>query len=320
MEDNSNTDHKPLVSVIIPAFKVAPFIRETLDSVLGQTFTDHEVIVINDGSPDTDELESALQQYLDRIVYLKQGNQGAGAARNAGLRRATGEFVAFLDGDDVWLPCFLRDQLHLIESDNGYDLVYADAINIGDPSSEGSTSMSTNPSRGAVTFEALITGQCSVLTSAVLARRKLIMDVGLFDEGLPNSQDFDLWLRLVRDANARVTYQRKVLVRRRIYPGSLAADPKKSLAGELKVLEKTSLRSDLTSAEKATIERIAAVRRGTIELARGKDELASEDFAAAIASFERANRYLHSRKLGMVLLGLRIAPRTIRRIHSWRPT
>ena len=72
----------PQVSVIIPAYNIAPYIIETLDSVFAQTFTDYEVIVVNDGSPDTEEFEAALQPYLDRIVYLKQENGGASLARS----------------------------------------------------------------------------------------------------------------------------------------------------------------------------------------------------------------------------------------------
>src|SRR5690349_7258781 len=117
----------PLVSVIVPAFKVAPFIVDTLESVFAQTSSDYEVILINDGSPDTDELEQAIEPYLDRIAYLKQPNLGAGAARNSGLRAARGEYVAFLDGDDIWLPNFVSEQLNLITSGRGFDLVYADA-------------------------------------------------------------------------------------------------------------------------------------------------------------------------------------------------
>jgi len=113
------TDRVPVVSVIIPAYNVAPFIGDTLRSVLAQTFSEYEVIIINDGSPDTVELESVLAPYLDRIIYLKQENQGAGAARNTGLRAARGEFVAFLDGDDQWLPAFLEKQLKLIRSGPG---------------------------------------------------------------------------------------------------------------------------------------------------------------------------------------------------------
>jgi glycosyltransferase involved in cell wall biosynthesis len=124
--------HDPLVSIVIPAYKVAPFIKETLDSVFAQTFTDFEAIVINDGSPDTDELERALEPYRARIVYLGQEkNQGAGAARNLGLRVARGHFVAFLDGDDTYFPAFLSEQLELIRGHGGYELVYADATNFG---------------------------------------------------------------------------------------------------------------------------------------------------------------------------------------------
>src|SRR3954469_6661492 len=83
----------PQVSVIIPAYNIAPYIIETLDSVLAQTFTDYEVIVVNDGSPDTEEFEAAFQPYLDRIVYLKQENGGASLARNTGLHAARGEFI-----------------------------------------------------------------------------------------------------------------------------------------------------------------------------------------------------------------------------------
>ena len=76
----------PTVSIVIPAYNVAPYIGETLDSVFAQTFADYEVIVINDGSPDTEELERAIQPYQERIRYLSQKNSGASAARNAGLR------------------------------------------------------------------------------------------------------------------------------------------------------------------------------------------------------------------------------------------
>jgi glycosyltransferase involved in cell wall biosynthesis len=99
------------VSIIIPAYNIAPYIAETLDSVFAQTFTDYEVIVVNDGSPDTEEFERAMQPYLDRVIYLKQENGGASVARNAGLQTARGEFVAFLDGDDLWLPNYLEEQM-----------------------------------------------------------------------------------------------------------------------------------------------------------------------------------------------------------------
>jgi len=318
--DGRQSSNTPLVSVIVPAFNVAPFIRETLDSVLAQSFADYEVIVINDGSPDTEELEKVLKSYRDQIIYIKQENQGAGAARNAGLRVARGMYVAFLDGDDIWLPDFLAEQIALIKSASGFDLVYADAINFGDPVFTGRTSMETNPSKGQVTFEKLLCGECNIITSAVVARREPIMRVGLFDVNFPNSQDFDLWLRLARDARARITYQHKILLRRRIYEGSLASDEVKSLDGELRVLQKMGSRSDLTREEREILEQTIALRKATMEVVKGKRRLAEGDFSLALKCFELANDYFHSWKLRLVLFSLRRAPRVLQQVYRLRPT
>ena len=308
----------PAVSVIIPAYKVAPFIRETLDSVFAQTFTDFEAIVINDDSPDTPQLEQVLESYSGKIIYLKQPNRGAGAARNSGLRVARGEYVAFLDGDDVWLPEFLAEQLKLMRSDRGYDLAYADAINFGEQGYYGATNMAFNPSHGEVTFLNLLCGECNIVTSTVLARREPIMRVGCFDEGFVNSQDFDLWLRLAKDANARITYQQKVLARRRIYHGSLASDPLRSFGGELAVLNSVRARSDLTIEETEALENTIRKRQATVEILKGKQELTVGDFKKAAESFAEANKYWPSRKLEMVLICMRIAPRVLQRVYQMR--
>ena len=94
----------PRVSVVIPAYNAAKFIGETLDSAIGQKFREHEIIVVNDGSPDTTALERVLHTRLEEIIYIKQRNLGAGPARNTAIEHARGEVIAFLDGDDVWLP------------------------------------------------------------------------------------------------------------------------------------------------------------------------------------------------------------------------
>src|SRR3982751_5296129 len=86
----------PALSVIIPAYNTASYIGEALESVFAQDFTDYETIVVNDGSPDTLELERALEPYRERIIYLKQENRGPGGARNTGISRARGRYVAFL--------------------------------------------------------------------------------------------------------------------------------------------------------------------------------------------------------------------------------
>src|ERR1039457_5075139 len=117
----------PLVSVIIPTYQVAQYIAATLDSVLAQTFKDYEIIVVIDGSSDTEELEKVLAPYRDRISYLRQEHQGVSAARNTGIRAARGKYIAPLVGDDMWASENLAAQLALLEADPSLDMVYAAA-------------------------------------------------------------------------------------------------------------------------------------------------------------------------------------------------
>jgi len=115
--DLSNDGQRPAVSVIIPAYNAAGFISETLQSVFAQTYRDFEIIVVNDGSPDTAALEAVLRPFADRLVYLPQENRGVSAARNTGIRAARGRYVAFLDSDDLWEPEFLAAQMGMLERD-----------------------------------------------------------------------------------------------------------------------------------------------------------------------------------------------------------
>ena len=120
------TTQPPLVSVVIPAYQAARWIAEALDLVLAQTFHDYEIIVVNDGSPDTVDLERVLQRYRERIIYLCQENRGLAGARNTGIRAASGRYIAPLDADDLWEPEFLAEQVAMLEADPALDMVYAD--------------------------------------------------------------------------------------------------------------------------------------------------------------------------------------------------
>jgi glycosyltransferase involved in cell wall biosynthesis len=295
---------------------VADFIKDTIESVVSQTFKDYEIIVINDGSPDTPELEEQIKPFADLVIYLKQPNGGAGAARNAGIRASTGKFLAFLDGDDVWLSNFLQSQLELLNS-GPYDLAYADATNFTEAGLSRSTNMDMNPSKGEVTFESLIAGRCNVITSTVVARRGAVVAVGSFDERFRNSQDFDLWLRMAKDG-ARFTYQKRVLVHRRIYQGSLASNPVNSLEGEIKVLESASLKGNLTSSEQSVLMETLELRRAMAGVCKGKQKLSAGEFDSALKDFNFANNYFRSWKLGVVTLWLRFAPRLLQRIYLSR--
>ena len=130
------------------AYNVAPYIGAAVSSVLAQTYTDFELIVVNDGSPDTPALEAALAPYLDRIIYLTQENRGLSGARNTALRAARGAFVALLDSDDLWEPNYLAVQLAALESNPTLDVIYPNAIWFGDTILAGRRYMDEHPSRG----------------------------------------------------------------------------------------------------------------------------------------------------------------------------
>jgi glycosyltransferase involved in cell wall biosynthesis len=308
----AQTRSTPAVSVVIPAYNVAPYIAETLNSVFTQTFTDFEVIVVDDGSSDGEELERNLEPYLERVRYVRQENRGAGAARNHGVREAQGEFIAFLDSDDLWLPEYLGEQVRFLREDS-YDLAYVDALLFGDSPIAGKTYMQTAPSIGPVTFISLVRNDCNIITSGVVARRSALIKVGLFNESLRNGQDFELWTRLARNGG-RLGYQRKVLLRYRCREGSLSGDMMNRLKREMRVYTYIADNYDLTDAERAELTRAMKLQRGAVDLATGKLNLLDGQFDKARSSFEKAHGVLGGWKLRAAVLMLRVAPRLLRRL------
>jgi len=305
----------PLVSVIIPAYNAAEFIGETLDSVFAQTFTRYEVIVINDGSPDTEALEQVLQRYPANLRYIKQENQGAAAARNTGIRAANTECVAFLDADDTWLPEFLEKQMDFLERSNA-DFVFCDALLVGDTPLSGRTFMQVDPSRGAVTPENLLSIKVSVLTSTVVSRKAPIMEVGLFDEKIRRGHDFDLWLRLAK-LRIRFAYHTEVLARHRVVESGLSGGTISQLERTLAVLE-TIKAKGLTPSEEAALQFNLNRTLRELALEKGKERLIDRDFNGARRSFNEAQKFRHSWKILFVCLALRIAPDALRRVYHRR--
>jgi glycosyltransferase involved in cell wall biosynthesis len=310
----------PLISVIIPAFNVAPYVGETLGSVFAQTFTDFEVIIVNDGSPDTEEFERAIQPYQERICYLKQENRGASGARNTGLRAARGDLIAFLDADDLWSPNYLDEQLKFMREFE-CDLACADAMIFGACADAGRTYMESlmeaAPSRGRVTFLELVNADRSLITSGVVARRDLILEVGLFDEALRNAQDFDLWLRLARHG-ARLAYQRRVLLHYRSQPNSLTGDAINSHLRELRVFDKIEQSYEFTPAERAEVAPLIRNRRALLEYELGKLHLLAGDFTQARDSFAKANSLKPGWKSRLAFLLTGVAPRLLQTLYLAR--
>jgi len=297
------------VSVVIPAYRASGDIAVALDSVFAQTFPQFEVIVINDGSPDTAELEAALEPYRPRIRYIVQENRGAGAARNAGLRVATGRYVAFLDADDRWAPDFLARQASYLDANPACDLVYADAIVSGESALAGRRFMDAAPSEGEVTLLSLVEQRCNIVLSTVVARRAALVDAGFFDETLRRGQDFELWLRLAWHG-ATLAYQKVVLAERRVRADGLSGDAIAEIERALNVLDRFG-RSRTLERNVRTALRIRLMSLvDQLEIEQGKRRILEGNFAAAKYHLSAARE--RPFKLRVVLLALKVAPRIVR--------
>ena len=297
----------PAVSVVIAAYNSSRYIRETLDSILSQTFSNYEVIVVNDGSDDSSELEQILESHPLPVIYISQENKGVSAARNAGINVAKGEFYAQLDADDQWEPDYLAVQLRFLTEHPDISLVYPNATIFGDSSDAGLEYMKICPSDGEVSFESLVTERCRVLT-CVTARMSVIRRVGMFDETIRSCEDFDLWLRIIKSGGS-ITYHRQLLARYRRHVGSLSSDRVWMTANVLAVMEKTAKRSDLTESERKTLLQRLAHRQTTLLLFQGKHALALGHANTALSRFEGANKSLRSLKLHLTIFLLRLWPK-----------
>jgi glycosyltransferase involved in cell wall biosynthesis len=179
----------PKVSVIIPAYNAEDFIREAVDSALSQTHHDREIIVVDDSS--TDDTPLILKTYGNQITVHRQPNGGVSAARNAGARLATGDWVAFLDADDVWRPTKLEAQLAISKT----PISYTNRFNFGARGSLPEVQSDVTPLLSGDVFVPLMLHGNFVTVSSVMMRREVFEEVGGFVHQPGGCEDWDCWLR-----------------------------------------------------------------------------------------------------------------------------
>lgn len=191
----------PTVSVIIPAYEAAAYLPAALDSVFAQTRPPDEVIVVDDGSTDGTEGVVRAHPRAADIRYLRQENAGAAAARNAGLREARGEWLAFLDADDTWLPHRLEAGLEVVA--RRPDLRWCAGAFVERRLTGVEVVRGLSPTRGARfsygVFEnlfELFEQECNFSTVTMLVHRDCLAAAGLFDPALARREDVDLWVRI----------------------------------------------------------------------------------------------------------------------------
>lgn len=221
----------PVVSVIIPTYKHRDFVLQTLDSVFAQTFTDYEVIVINDGSPDdTAEVLRPLAE-SGRIRYIEQENTGQSKARNRGISEAQGEFIALLDDDDLWPPDKLEWQVAALRAQPEVGLIGGRATLI---TAAGDRLYQTELTPEIV-FEDSFAGCPFISPGQTLIRAAVLRDVGGFNPDIWGADDWDLWLRIAKSSRSIMEDREALLYRK--HDGNASNDACRMLENCLRVVD-----------------------------------------------------------------------------------
>ncbi len=189
----------PLVSVIIPNYNYARYLSEAVESVINQTYTNVEIVVVDDGSQD--DSKEILDSYGKRINSIFQQNQGVAAARNNGVKVSGGEFIAFLDADDAWLPAKIEKQIEMFAGDHELGMVHAGVVEID---GKGNKICELTNGMGGRVAEDLLRFELPVILgggSGIMVRREAFDAVGGFDQRLSTSADWDFFYEVSRHYN-----------------------------------------------------------------------------------------------------------------------
>ena len=285
----------PLISVVVPTFNAVGFIAATLDSILGQTWKSLDVIVVDDGS--SDGTAEFVETRYPQVRLLRQANSGVCAARNLGLEHAVGDFICFVDHDDIWHREKLSRQVGEFKRNPGIGLVYSKFIwwRTGEdgvfPAPE--TILEEYPEGGldedfSGWIYHLLLLDCWVLTSTALIRRELMVDAGGFDVALPYSEDWDLWLRLARVCEFSKLKAGLVLYRQHPTQGSRKW---RAIDYRTRLLEGAVARWGLSSPGGGSLPaRQVWAKIGYYHASYGFDCLRANEMASARRSFWRAWR------------------------------
>jgi glycosyltransferase involved in cell wall biosynthesis len=185
------------ISAVIPTYNYGRYIAEAVESALAQTMAPREVIVVDDGS--TDDTEAVVRKFGDKVRYIRQENAGVCAARNRGVAESTGEYIAFLDADDIWDPTKLEKQLAVFESDPEIGLVHCGMLEFDGETGE-TIALHLEGQKGWVADELLLWERPAIVGpgGTIMVRRGVFEEVGGFDEQMKVSEDWDFCYRVAR--------------------------------------------------------------------------------------------------------------------------
>lgn len=236
-----------MISVVIPTYNRATTIEKCLDSVLNQTYKDIEVIIVDDCS--TDDTVSVVEQYskkTDKIkLYVLEKNSGACVARNYGVSKSKGEYIAFQDSDDIWRSNKLESQYNTLVQNNSDVVFCAMQLNYSDGNHRGKKVPNNSYKKGFINFDLLL--EKSVISTQTIFGKKECFERVQFDPNMPRLQDWDLMLRVVKEF--KVFYLDEVLVDAYVQKNSISGNPNKGIIALNLILKKHE--SDFSRLKKA---------------------------------------------------------------------
>ena len=258
-----NTQHKaaasfgdpgvsPMISVIIPAYNAEKYVLQAVRSVIAQNYSPLEILLIDDGS--VDRTVALVRAEAPQVTIISQANSGVAAARNTGLRNASGDLICFLDADDGWFPGKLDAKLAYLRRHPEAGVVFHEWYDWR-PDAGGEYPELQRPDRSGLTetearrtgwiYHILLLKGCIIHTSSVMIRREVVAQVGLFRTGLVTGEDYDYWLRVSQTCQIHMLNEIYSFYRNTV-PGSLSNTPKRENF-EYKVLADALARWGLSS-------------------------------------------------------------------------
>ena len=243
-----------LISVIIPSYNYSRYLSQAVKSVLDQTYKDYEVIVVDDGS--TDNTKEVLEPFSGLIRYIYQENKGLPSAYNTGIKASNGEFIAFLDSDDLWLPEKLKLQYECIDARPSCGMVICNGYIFNETGVLGTFFPVDIINPVPENLHTSLFLKNIIPGNTPLIRKACFDKIGLHDETLSSAEDLDLWIRLTRYYN--VGYVPKLLVKYRRHPAAMSLNVERMCENKIKVIRKNlDLFPDILDREPAVRNRLS---------------------------------------------------------------
>ena len=316
MEDASSTraQREARVCVIVPAYGVAHLLGEALTSLQRQSFTAWECIVIDDGAPD--DVAGAVAPFLTdpRIRFLATANNGVSAARNTAIAAAAAPLITLLDGDDLFRPEYIATVVPILESDSAIRLVTCNALIFGAVEKPRTCVDRPQPTHG--TLSDVLDRSFNVYIGTTF-RRADFERVGGFDCRMAQSEDFDLWVRLMM-LGGTAYYVDAVLGEYRVRPGSASANAGRMLLGNIRTYEKARAALPATAPEIPLLDRLLGESRAALDFEHAIDSIVDGDTQRGLAALRQCRNRVAGMTWRVCFALWRFFPSLARPMLRWR--